>query len=178
MKIALSGKMGAGKNEILKIMQELYPKDLFAEIKMAGPIYGAMYALQEYLNLEKEKEGKILQFLGAHYRDLLGQDFWLNKVEEKFPVTSTTKFHQIITDIRYPNELQKVKEWGFTTIRVLRQDNLRLAHAVGRDTGHSSEIALDKTCNVEFDYVINNHGDIEMLTGAVYSIVESLRRTR
>lgn len=70
----------------------------------------------------------------------------------------------IITDMRFPNELEAVKERDGITIRVVRHQiemaNLKLLHA--------SETALD---DAEFDYEIINDGTMEELVKKVKEIL-------
>lgn len=76
----------------------------------------------------------------------------------------------IITDVRFPNELEAVKNRGGITIRVNRfeqiSENVRV-HGVG--VPHPSETALD---NAEFDYVIENNSSIEDLIHTVSLILK------
>lgn len=66
----------------------------------------------------------------------------------------------IITDMRFPNEMEAVVEKGGITIRVTRP---------GTATGtHPSEIALD---DAEFNYEIINDGTLEDLTEKVRQIL-------
>lgn len=71
----------------------------------------------------------------------------------------------ILTDTRFPNELEAVKErWGIS-IRVARPDMQSLQAMV---PAHASETALD---NVEFDYEIINDGSIDDLIEKVKQIL-------
>jgi hypothetical protein len=66
----------------------------------------------------------------------------------------------IITDMRFPNELEAIFKRGGITIKVVRPGVL-----VGT---HASEIALD---DAEFDYEIENNGTIEDLIEKVKEIL-------
>ena len=66
----------------------------------------------------------------------------------------------IITDMRFPNEMEAVVERKGITIRVVRPGVL-----VGT---HASEIALD---DAKFDYEIENNGTIEDLVEKVKEIL-------
>lgn len=80
----------------------------------------------------------------------------------------------IITDMRFPNELEAIKQRGGITIRVNRYTgNVGIdndTHVV-TDWQHPSETALD---NAEFDYVIDNSGSINDLIDKVRDIVKDL----
>ena len=73
----------------------------------------------------------------------------------------------IITDTRFPNELEAVQEQKGITIKV---------HRPGRKTDekqaqHASEVALDHV--TDWDYVISNDGDLSDLKNKVYEILEA-----
>jgi hypothetical protein len=70
----------------------------------------------------------------------------------------------IITDTRFPNELEAVKTHKGITIKVIRDSG----NTVGPT--HASETALDDY--TKWDYVIDNNGSIEDLKTQVFSILE------
>ena len=72
----------------------------------------------------------------------------------------------IITDMRFPNELEAVKSKGGITIRIERP-NERETDASERAL-HPSETALD---NAKFDYVVYNTGTIEDLIKKIKDIL-------
>jgi hypothetical protein len=69
----------------------------------------------------------------------------------------------IITDMRFPNEMQAVKANGGITIRVVRPSDKEIPLDL-----HPSETALD---DAEFDYEIINDGTIEDLKEKVEGII-------
>lgn len=79
----------------------------------------------------------------------------------------------IITDMRFPNELEAVKKHGGITIRInrsLQKTNNETVDFVAQHyrNNHPSETALD---NAEFDYVIENDGTIEELIEKVKDVL-------
>lgn len=85
----------------------------------------------------------------------------------------------IITDMRFPNELEAVKDRGGITIRVNRpceecgvlEGHKMVAHK-NKPSTHESETALDLA---EFDFVIENSGSIEELIEKVKIILIELK---
>ena len=82
----------------------------------------------------------------------------------------------IITDMRFPNELEAVKKRGGITIRVNRPCDIcggsgyhKMSCPVSKSGEHYSEIALD---SAEFDYVVDNNSDIQSLIEKVKIILE------
>ena len=85
----------------------------------------------------------------------------------------------IITDLRFPNELEAVKKRGGITIRVNRPCDIcggsgyhKMSCPVSKSGEHYSEIALD---SAEFDYVIENSGSIEEL---IEKVREKLKKEK
>lgn len=131
----------------------------------------------------------MLQKLGTEVmRDSLHSNVWVNALmadyqfapnksmdecfKEQF-LTGRSEIHYkfpkwIITDMRFPNELEAVKERGGITIRVNRDNGTR---AISMINSHTSETALD---DANFDYVIENDGNLSELKA---SVVEFLRKT-
>jgi len=60
----------------------------------------------------------------------------------------------IISDVRYPNEGDKILSIGGTLVKVLREDG-----GVGVGANHSSETAMKDYNN--FDFIIDNNGSFE-----------------
>ena len=74
----------------------------------------------------------------------------------------------IITDVRFPNEAQAIKDRGGIVIRVNREESVLykgVKHVKGlKSINHPSETSLD---NYDFDHVIDNNGTIDELIGKV-----------
>lgn len=81
----------------------------------------------------------------------------------------------IITDMRFPNELKAVEDREGITIRVNRPCNIcrgsgyhKMSCPVSKSGEHCSETALD---NAEFDYIIENEGELVDLVSKVRKIM-------
>ena len=84
----------------------------------------------------------------------------------------------IITDMRFPNELEAVKKKGGVTIRVNRPCDIcggsgyhKMSCPVSKSGEHLSETSLDSAA---FDFVIDNNKDIEHLVKEVKKILKKL----
>jgi len=102
----------------------------------------------------------MLQKLGTDaIRDGLHPNAWVNALMSDYVSThdfeknKTVYPNWVITDCRFPNEAQAIKEMGGVIVRVDRP-------GVGPVNGHPSETALD---NWKFDYKIMNNSDLECL---------------
>lgn len=101
---------------------------------------------------------EFLQKLGTDaIRNHFHEDTWVNAL--------LADYHQsdkwLITDVRFPNEANAIKQYGGKVIRINR-DGIEPAR------GHSSETALDE---YQFDYVIDNNSTVEELKQKLWSIL-------
>lgn len=114
---------------------------------------------------------QLLQELGTEaMRDGLHTNVWVNALFADFKFAKMSQYnpsHWLITDMRFPNELEAIKERGGITIRVTRDYALRGGPEDPKNL-HPSETALDKET---FDYEIVNDGTIEELIGKVRDIL-------
>jgi hypothetical protein len=74
----------------------------------------------------------------------------------------------LLSDMRFPNELEGVESRGGITIRVNRHDLFRLGYIDTNIQPHPSETALD---GAVFGYTINNDGSLEDLLEQVRQIL-------
>ena len=106
----------------------------------------------------------VMQVLGT---DLLRQGF-NNNIHVAATLGSIKENEKvIITDLRFPNELEAIKKHNGITIRI----NRGLVERTGKmiqGPEHISETALD---NAEFDYVIENDCTIDDLIEKVREIL-------
>lgn len=132
---------------------------------------------------------KIMQLLGTEAgRQIIHPNIWVNALFADYnPKFKGVEYYNlndyypnwIITDVRFPNEAQAIKDRGGIVIRVnrpilkdLKDDTITsmayalIAQAKQRKKGiyHPSETALD---DYEFDHVIDNNGSIEELVEKV-----------
>ena len=132
--------------------------------------YNTPYEANKKLPLIKLTPRKLLQLLGTDCcRNIIHPNIWINslfadyKPRGNMGISELDEYNYpnwIITDVRFPNEANIVKEKGGIMIRLTRKLE---------DNNHESETALD---NYEFDYVINNdNGDIPELMDNVKRIL-------
>lgn len=103
----------------------------------------------------------LLQKIGTEcFRNIISPMFWVNALFASF----VDGVDYVITDVRFPNEADKVKESGGTLIR-LNRDGCLLS-------SHKSEIALD---SYDFDSVVDNNGTKEELYAKIDEILYGIR---
>jgi hypothetical protein len=96
------------------------------------------------------KNRTLLQWWGAEYRRAQDPDYWVKKlakcIEEENPE------YALITDMRFPNEMQFVKQHGET----VRVDRAGLPPST-----HTSETALADTSDEDWSIILENNGTLE-----------------
>ena len=106
-----------------------------------------------------------LQLLGTECgRNIIHPNIWVNGLFADYNASSKW----IISDTRFPNEIESIKKHNGLTIRINRDSFLRTGKVFDTDN-HESETALDDYQG--FDYVIDNNGTIEELKEVVKDIL-------
>ena len=186
MVIGISGKIGSGKDTIGKMVKDRLPnyqirkfadklKDIVCMVtgctreqledqefkdSLLGPEWNYLKPIESWSgNMEVAMTYReLLQKIGTEgMRVGVHKNFWVNATMSGFRESS----NWVITDVRFNNEVEAIKEKGGLLIRVVRGDG---------DTGnHPSEIALDNYAG--FDYRIENNSSLEHLSIVVKEIL-------
>jgi hypothetical protein len=120
----------------------------------------------------------LMQLLGTDAgRKILHPNIWVNALFSKFTplnpelaqsmgnvldYTKCTFPSWVITDVRFPNEVESIQSRGGIVIRINRGKQITKPQ-------HLSETALDDYGN--FDYVIDNNGTIETLINKIRTVL-------
>ena len=192
---AFENKKFAGKLKLVGSILSGVPVEMFEDQEFKKQYMGDDWIQPKYFNCENydEAEGggncsfcsckenqmtyrEFLQKLGTEaMRDGLHTNVWVNalfadyRAIERIPEKRMSIMpNWIITDMRFPNEMDAVKDKGGVTIRVNRP-----VHSLSQENNavqlHPSETALD---NAEFDYVIENSGSFDDLMLKVEAILK------
>ena len=134
-----------------------------------------MIAQKEVLDdFWKTSPRTVLQYLGTElFREQMdkiiphiGKNIWIEVVKRKlldsWKKNPDMKF--VITDVRFQNELDFIKEMGGITIKVVRDS------ANNNDDCHPSEMELD---NLVTDHNISNNGTLDELFSCVNDILNN-----
>ena len=179
MIIGISGKAGSGKDTAAKMLEVLYANPNISYEDFANRKYKNFADIQimHFADILKEtvqalfgigewetgtQEGKkvtiswigktvreLLQEVGQGLRDAVDPNLWIKAL---FANTEDWS-NYIIADVRYPNELEAIKERDGVLIRIDRN---------GAGAGnHNSETALDDYN--DWDVHIENNGSLESL---------------
>lgn len=148
MIIGISGKIQSGKDTIANYLVNKYG---FIRIGFADKLKEIAKDLFEWNGL-KDKNGRtLLQNLGYAMR-LINENIWVNYVLNNLDLNK----QYIISDVRYENEAEILKENGAKLWRIERKLDRN-----NEADKHLSEIDLDNYG--KFDIIIDNNGTIEEL---------------
>jgi hypothetical protein len=174
MIIGLSGYAQSGKDTVAGMLIGLYGydnrafaskiKELLIEINPNLNNYfdlkGAVDAVswdQAKLSVEVRR---LLQDLGVGARKIFGEDFWVSQTLSG--VNPGDKI--VVTDVRYPNEAQAVKDLGGVIWRIQRP-------GISAVNDHPSESAMD---DWDYDKVIVNNSGLDGLKSQIATIMEEI----
>lgn len=180
MIVAISGKKGHGKDEVARILRELFAQDeMFFDIKkFATPIteiYKILYGVDFHDIPYAEKEQHRSQYiaLAEGIREVTGRRDWTTPivlrdykpVYKGFGGSPLPKY--IFSDLRLTEEVAALQPLEAVLIRVYRPGQ--------RDTStHFTEVELDNFDG--FDFHITNNGTLDNLWEKVESIYQDVKR--
>lgn len=117
------------------------------------------------------KHPKLLQWWGTEYRRTQDPNYWTDKLFASIPSNLDIA---LVTDVRFPNEADGIKQRGGYNIQVRRlNEDGGPFYSIDRPQEHPSEIALDYY-NWDFR-IANQHGHPALLGEVAITHVEYLR---
>ncbi|RWQ72532.1 hypothetical protein DR116_0018330 [Bacillus cereus] len=169
-KIAITGKARSGKTELSHYAWMLYG---FKEFDFSAVLKGEFHRLFPHIPRDPKPRAYYQKF-GQWLREI-DPDIWvkmtMGKVHEYCFEDALNKVNHkpkvLVNGVRQPNEYQRLRDEGFTIIRVNASDDLRIGRArnagdvfTEADLGHETESHID---NFEVDYEINNDWNLAQL---------------
>ena len=161
MLIGLVGKAGAGKTTIADYLIKKYG---FKRYSFATPlkemlIKAGMCSYEEVYVQKTKKSRWLLQKVGTDiFRNQVDPDFWVKKMIPVLQNALASGEKVVIDDIRFPNEVQLIKNLQGFIVKVERTDYIDQAAG-----NHESETTLDLV-PIKFDHVIRaGSGEIDSL---------------
>lgn len=163
--IGLIGKKGSGKDTAADALEAIG----YQNVKFAGALKAMLRTLLAYQGVDETTIGRMIdgdlkeeptpllngktprfamQTLGTEWgRNLIGPDFWLDTAMKRAATGKT-----VITDVRFPNEVESVLNNGGTVIRIVA-DGKTVFDETAVGTDHASETLMDE---LPEDYTILN----------------------
>ncbi|MFW6272626.1 MAG: hypothetical protein ACOC2U_02460 [bacterium] len=114
----------------------------------------------------------ILQLYGTEiFRKRVDDDWWVNKVKKECEESDSDII--IVTDCRFPNEIEKMFSNEYKTITIRIERSINTEEHISQ---HDSEKALDDFTS--WDYIVKNDGTIEDLNKSSVTIVEYIEKEK
>lgn len=172
--IGIGYKKRSGKSTLAEFIKEHYPGIVVIRSFADELKYEVALALGIPVKTIEDNKAvfrPILQWWGTEYRRKFqnNDNYWINKLHEKYINCRADIDLLIIPDVRFYNEAAFVKEQGGMLVTVLRSKD-------GPQTPedqHSSETELDNFSS--WDAVIYNSGTLDTLEAWAKYIINSLK---
>ena len=156
----VSGKAESGKDTFATALEKVADKRHKKTLRIKYGDFVKMVAKTYYgWSGEKDEHGRyLLQWLGTDLGRKNNPNVWVNCVKETVKALKTEYDFVVISDVRFPNEIDCWEDTEFFTytIRVTRKDidgNLYENHLTKEQKEHPSETALD---DWKFHYYVDN----------------------
>lgn len=161
--LGIPRELAFGTNEQKETPTHIMWDSMFVEIRQAYSIENEQ-RLPYGANTPKLRSGpmtvrEVLQVVGADWYRRVYPDVWVD-----FPFRQEWNGKiVVITDCRFPNEVEAIKQHGGVILRLERDTSL--------EDSHPSEKELD---NYQFDHVYSNNGSLEDLEAFVTDFAEQV----
>lgn len=159
--ILISAKARAGKDVSATILKALLEKANKRILIIHYADYLKFFCKEHLGFTSKEAPGgrELLQHFGTDVVRKNYQDTWVDMMVALLKGIYTEYDYVIIPDVRFPNEIEKIKEnFNCITLRIVRSN---FETVLGKEEQeHVSETALD---DYEFEHVIFNNGTLDDL---------------
>ena len=166
--IIISGKASSGKSLSANIIKE----NTNNTILLAYADYLKMYAknISGWDGSEDTKPRELLQQLGVELiKNNINENMLINRIIEDIKVYSYFYDYIVITDARFPNEIESIKKEFDNVISV--RINRNIYSLDKKYQNHSTETGMDEYNN--YDYVIDNNSDLKALEIKVMEVVKN-----
>lgn len=170
LRIAFGYRARVGKSTSVNYLISKYSG---IELSFAKPVYDIAAYFQMTCDFPVEKDRELLQFIGGYARSK-NPDIWLNimkrqidRIESHDELFNSRPTNIFISDLRYPNEAEFLKNNGFTLVNIERDtSNINFQ---GGDRNHSSELSLK--CYNYWNNVIVNDSSLDNLYDELNRII-------
>lgn len=179
--IGLTGRAGAGKSTVAEYLANEWSFDHFA---LADPIRAMLAALfddagvpdaflvERYLKEQPSTLGfsyrHLAQTLGTEWGRSLAPDFWLRIADAKLAEARRQGAHVVISDVRFRNEADWLRERGGVVVCVLRD--------VGAGEQARDHVSEHGWAHMDPDHVLINEASHANLYDQVGRLIHHLRQ--
>jgi hypothetical protein len=182
VKIGILGEIRAGKDTVAQLIAHELEKVGNTKPTQFLAFADGIHKVIELTMPEvyvKGKPRKELQHIGQSLRQLK-PDVWIDMLFNsiRYRIADDYGMNIIITDVRQPNEAQRLQEKGFKIIKVTASEEVRMQRA--KDNGdnfspedfkHETELVIHQC---PYDYLIDNSFCIDVLEERVLEILQEV----
>jgi hypothetical protein len=167
IKIAFGGTMGSGKDTCVDYLASKFPN--YTRLSFAQPIYDILEYAQTKCGFPKHKDRKFLQFIGTDWARNIDDNVWINIV-----LNTEIKNVGLLSDVRFFNEFQALKDNGWICIKINRHNYDKTERSGSGNILHSSELELQNINDNEWHYIIDNNSTLNELYQKLDNIILQL----
>lgn len=187
--IACHGLPGAGKDAFARFLLENHLDCNWERIAFASPL---KRGLSTMLNIPMEdienpaiknepnyKFGRSIrhmaQSLGTEWgRNLIHDNLWVEIAREEITSRLNRGINVIVTDLRFPNEVDLIRELGGYVIHIIRNDNPHVVASLNSGLkSHPSDSSLPAG---SVDFTIENNDTLEIFRRKVEFLLDMIRK--
>ena len=183
LKIGIIGEMRSGKDTVAKIIKEqTSDQNRTINFAFSEGIHTVINLLMPEV-YEQGKPRKELQEIGQFMRQLK-PDVWIDYLFKTLGYEWASKrgYNMILTDVRQPNEVKRLKDQGFIILKVSAPVDVRVKRILEEgDTFETTSLNHDtekSVATLPFDYHIVNDGTLEDLEKSVADFLDFMRGGR
>lgn len=155
--IGLSGRKRSGKDTVCDIIKRLLPDTSVERIAFADALKEEVSRVLgvtiDEIEADKARFRGMLQWWGTEWRRHQDIEYWIKQARLK--INASTADVVVVTDVRFQNEADLIRELGGLVCRIHRPD------AEGEPDLHPSEAALE---SIPMKVRIFNDGGMDDLT--------------
>jgi Deoxynucleotide monophosphate kinase len=144
-----------GKDTAADYLSTKYGGERFAFSKA---LYDILHFAQSRCGFPLKKDRQFLQYIGTEWARSQEEDVWVNiLVKDVKGYINNSKENIYVTDVRFPNEFNALKELGFTMIQIKGDPKSEFGSG---SSNHKSEVALSEYEDSMWDHIIINDGSL------------------
>lgn len=163
IKIAFGGKMRVGKDSAVKYCKSEISS--FDHFSFSEPVYEIMKFAQETVGIKYNKDRQFLQYIGTDWGRVIDENIWINILLNK--ARKSTKDYIFVSDIRFENEFEALKNDGWICVKIVKKTNL--------SDSHISENSLDNIEDCKWDYILTNDSNINNFYIKIKTILDNAK---
>lgn len=163
--IGLSGRKGAGKDTVFRLLQQTRPDLRVVRVAFADAlkeeVAGVLGIPVAEIEADKPRFRLMLQWWGTEWRRAQCVTYWIDRAREKIKAIASAAEPVdivVVTDVRFPNEAALIRELGGRVVRIVNPT------AEQSSDPHPSEVEMD---HYPFDGAVWNDGTLAALERAV-----------